>query len=112
VQAESLSDPDFPVIARVNALTYQMIYEQPVCYEWDRIVAPTLLINGLEDRTVVGKDLLPEEQKKLYGQYPELGKKTAQQIRKSKLVEIPGVGHIPHIQEKEKFFNEVLSFIN
>jgi pimeloyl-ACP methyl ester carboxylesterase len=112
IQAESLSDPDFNIIARINALTYQMIYEQPVCYEWDRIIAPTLLIIGQEDRTVVGKDLLAEEQKKLYGQYPELGKKTQALIRKCKLVTLPGIGHIPHVQDLDTFMKEVLFFLN
>ena len=111
VQAESLSDPDFATIAEVNALTYQMIYEQPVCYEWDRIVTPTLLIVGELDRTVVGKDLLAEEQKKIYGQYPQLGRKTQQQIRKSKLVQLPGIGHIPHVQNIDLFNKELSDFI-
>lgn len=110
-QAEVLTDPAFPIIAKVNALTYQMIYEQPVCYEWDRLSMPTLLITGLEDRTVVGKDQLTEEQKKVYGNYPVLGKKTKQQIPNAKLVELPGVGHIPHVQETELFCSQVLSFI-
>jgi pimeloyl-ACP methyl ester carboxylesterase len=112
MQAESLSDPDFHTIARVNALTFQMIYEQPVCYEWDRIIAPTLLIIGQEDRTVVGKDLLAEQQKKLYGQYPELGKKTQALIRKCKLAILPGIGHIPHVQDINGFMKEVLAFLN
>ncbi len=111
IQAEPLSEPDFPVIAKVNALTYQMIYEQPVCYEWDRIVAPTLLMVGQLDRTVVGKDLLAEEQKKLYGQYPELGKKTQSLMRKCKLIVLPGIGHIPHVQEINTFLKEVTAFL-
>jgi pimeloyl-ACP methyl ester carboxylesterase len=110
-QAEALSDPEFPLIAKVNALTYQMIYEQPVCYEWDRIKAPTLLIIGQLDRTVVGKNLLMEEQKKRYGQYPELGRKTKRQIKNCRLVELNGIGHIPHIQDTELFFKNLLSFI-
>ncbi len=110
-QAEVLGDTAFQRIAKVNALTYQMIYEQPVCYEWDRIVAPTLLIIGQEDRTVVGKDQLTEEQKKEYGYYPALGQKTAQQIKNSKLVAMPGIGHIPHVQNIEAFKKTVLEFI-
>jgi pimeloyl-ACP methyl ester carboxylesterase len=110
-QAEALSDPAFTTIAKVNALTYQMIYEQPVCYEWDRISTPTLLIIGQADRTVVGKDQLSEEQKKIYGQYPALGKKTRKQIRKAKLAELPGIGHIPHIQDTELFCKHLLGFI-
>lgn len=110
-QAEALTDPGFPAIAKVNALTYQMIYEQPVCYEWDRIKCSTLLIIGQADRTVVGKDELDEEQKKIYGQYPSLGKKTKSQIRNSMLSELPGIGHIPHIQDTELFCRQLLSFI-
>lgn len=110
-QAEVLNDPDFKRIAKVNAITYQMIYEQPVCYEWDRIKMPTLLIIGQADRTIVGKDRLTEEQKKLYGQYPVLGKKTKQQIRNAKLVELPGVGHIPHVQDLNLFIKHLLTFL-
>jgi pimeloyl-ACP methyl ester carboxylesterase len=110
-QAEALGNPQFPIIAKVNALTYQMIYEQPVCYEWDRIQSPTLLIIGQSDRTVVGKDQLSEEQKNLYGQYPSLGKQTKEKIKNARLVELPGVGHIPHIQVRDLFLKELLKFI-
>jgi pimeloyl-ACP methyl ester carboxylesterase len=110
-QAEALSDPQFPTIAKVNALTYQMIYEQPVCYEWDRISMPVLLIIGQSDRTVVGKDLLTDQQKKVYGQYPALGKQTKQKIKNAKLVELPGVGHIPHVQVINFFLQKVFQFI-
>jgi pimeloyl-ACP methyl ester carboxylesterase len=110
-QAEVLQDPAFSSIAKVNALTYQMIYEQPVCYEWDRIPVPALLIIGLADRTVVGKDLLTDEQKKLYGQYPALGKKTKKQIKQAKLIELQGIGHIPHVQDINLFKKHVLDFL-
>jgi pimeloyl-ACP methyl ester carboxylesterase len=110
-QAEALKSPDFPKIAWVNALIYQMIYEQPVCYEWDRITAPTLLVIGMEDRTVVGKDLLSDEDKKKYGQYPALAQKTKEQIPNGVLVELPGIGHIPHIQDPQQFQQILLTFI-
>src|SRR6202046_3488910 len=35
--------PDYPRWPRAAALTFQMIYEQPVRYEYHRIAAPTLL---------------------------------------------------------------------
>lgn len=110
-QAEALNDSDYHTIAKVNAYTFQMIYQQPVCYEWDRIQSPTLLIIGQSDRTVVGKDLLSEAQKKVYGQYPALGKKTKTLIRNSRLAELPGIGHIPHIQDTALFLKHLLSFI-
>jgi pimeloyl-ACP methyl ester carboxylesterase len=110
-QAESLKDPQFDKIAWVNALTYQMIYEQPVVYELNRITVPTLLIIGQADRTVVGKDQLNDEQKKQFGQYPDLGKKAKAQIPNSLLVELPGIGHIPHIQDTKAFTDAVKSFL-
>jgi pimeloyl-ACP methyl ester carboxylesterase len=110
-QAEALKSPRFDQVAWVNAVTYQMIYEQPVCYEWDRITVPTLLIIGQADRTVVGKGLLSEADKQRYGQYPALGKKTQQQLPNARLVELPGVGHIPHVQDLPAFQEHLLAFI-
>lgn len=110
-QAEQLKDPNYPRIAFVNALTTQMIYEQPVVYLLDSIRTPTLLIIGQADRTVVGKDQLSEEQKKVYGNYPLLGRRAHEHIRNSKLVELPGVGHIPHVQAFAQFRESVLNFL-
>ena len=75
-QAESLADTAFERIAFVNAVTYEMIYEQPIVYELNNLKTPTLLIIGQEDRTVVGKDQLNENDKKKFGLYPLLGRKT------------------------------------
>jgi len=111
-QAESLGTPSFPHTAWANALTYLMICEQPVVYEFKNIRVPTLLIIGQEDRTVVGKNLLSEEQKKMHGNYPQLGKKTAGEIKGAKLIELKGVGHIPHIQNPELFQKAVLNFLH
>lgn len=110
-QAEALKDTAFKTIAWVNALTYQMIYEQPIVYELDKISVPVLLVIGQADRTVVGKNLLTESQKNNFGQYPELGRQAHQKIKKSRLVELPGVGHIPHIQELGLFKKAVFEFL-
>jgi pimeloyl-ACP methyl ester carboxylesterase len=88
-----------------------MIYEQPVVYEMGNITVPTLLVIGQEDRTIVGKDLLTDEQKTKYGQYPALGKKVNRQIKNSQLVEMEGVGHIPHVQDLERFMAALLKFL-
>ena len=110
-QSEILEDPAFDSIAWVNALTYQMIYEQPVIYEMKNIKSPTLLIIGQLDRTIVGKNLLGEAQKNSFGQYPALGKNLKQQIRNSELVELDHVGHIPHIQAPELFKTALFDFL-
>jgi pimeloyl-ACP methyl ester carboxylesterase len=46
------------------------------------------------------------------GQYPALCKKTAGLIPQATLVELPGVGHIPHLEATERFHKELLAFLN
>jgi pimeloyl-ACP methyl ester carboxylesterase len=46
-----------------------------------------------------------------YGNYPKLGKMLQQQIRGSQLVELNGVGHIPHIQDLNTFNKVLLTFL-
>ncbi|WP_426277257.1 alpha/beta fold hydrolase [Chryseobacterium sp. S-02] len=102
---------DYPKVAWDAALTSDMIYNQPVCYEFKNVKTPTLLIIGTRDRTAIGKDRAPKELQLKMGQYQELGKKTQQQIEGSKLVEIENVGHLPHIEVYDKFWNALYDFI-
>jgi pimeloyl-ACP methyl ester carboxylesterase len=44
--------PDYPRWARTAALTFQMIYQQPVRFEYLQIAPPTLLLVGAEDHAV------------------------------------------------------------
>lgn len=90
--AAQTKSPDFPKVARANALTFDMIYQQPVSHEFGQISMPTLLIIGQADRTVVGKALIKDPKTLArMGQYPALGRRTAAQIKSAKLVEIPNV---------------------
>ncbi|MDB5208916.1 MAG: alpha/beta hydrolase [Flavisolibacter sp.] len=110
-QLAALQRPDFKTATWASAVTYQMIYEQPVVYEFKNITQPTLIIIGQADRTVVGKNLLPKEVASQHGNYPALGKWLKGQVKSSKLVELNGVGHIPHIQVPETFKKNVLNFL-
>ncbi|MGN8067840.1 alpha/beta fold hydrolase [Mucilaginibacter sp. 22184] len=94
---------DFPRYAKVAALTFEMIYEQPVCYEFGLIKVPTVLFTGKEDKTIVGKGLLTDAEKAKHGQYKILGPETAKKIPGCKLIEFDNCGHIPHIEVPEKF---------
>ncbi|MCT2406611.1 alpha/beta hydrolase [Chryseobacterium antibioticum] len=102
---------DYPQVAWDAALTSDMIYNQPVCYEFKNIKVPTLLIIGTRDRTAIGKDRAPKELQPKMGQYQELGKKTQHEIDGSKLVEFENVGHLPHIEVYDKFWNTLYDFI-
>lgn len=102
---------EFPRWARCSALTYRMIYEQPVVYELPSIKVPTLLVIGQKDRTVAGRGFAPKEAVKDLGQYPVLGRKAAQAIPNAKLVELQNVGHIPHLENPSKFLESVVEFL-
>ncbi|WPR75960.1 alpha/beta hydrolase [Algoriphagus sp. NG3] len=104
-------NPEYERIAWNAALTYDMIFTQPILYEFGEIQMPTLLIIGTEDRTALGKQLVNEEVRKTMGLYGELAKKTRDAVPDAKLVEIQNVGHLPHIQSFEKFIRPLLEFL-
>ena len=94
---------DYPRWAKVAAMTFTMIYEQPVVYEFQNLKVPTVLFIGKEDKTIVGKGLLTPDQQVLHGQYKFLGKQTAAKIPGAKLIEFEACGHIPHIEIPTEF---------
>jgi pimeloyl-ACP methyl ester carboxylesterase len=102
---------EYPRQALSSALTYQMIYEQPVCHEFPDVLARTLLIIGQSDRTVVGKTRMKKELLPLAGNYPELGRKTATLIPHAILVEVPKAGHIPRFEFPAFYHKELLRFL-
>jgi pimeloyl-ACP methyl ester carboxylesterase len=103
IAAGVTNSADFPRAAKVAAMTYTMIYEQPVVYEFINVRVPTVLFIGKEDKTIVGKGFLSPDQQALYGQYRFLGKQTATKIPGAKIVEFDGCGHIPHIEIPAEF---------
>ncbi|MGN7203366.1 alpha/beta fold hydrolase [Pedobacter sp. SAFR-022] len=94
---------EFPRYAKVAAMTYTMIFEQPVVYEFKNLKVPTVLFIGLEDNTIVGKASLTPEQQAQHGQYKVLGKKAAAEIPGAKLIEFENCGHIPHLEIPKAF---------
>lgn len=102
---------DYPIIAWNNALTYDMIFTQPVVYEFKDVEAPTLLIIGTRDRTALGKPLVSKEKQKEMGRYDRLGKRTEREIPNAKLVEIQDIGHLPHIEDFDSFIKPLKRFL-
>ncbi|TCD12819.1 alpha/beta hydrolase [Pedobacter frigidisoli] len=94
---------DYPRWAKVAAMTFTMIYEQPVVYEFQNLKVPTVLFIGKEDKTIVGKGLLTPDQQALHGQYRFLGKQTASKIPGAKIIEFEACGHIPHVEIATEF---------
>ena len=102
---------DYKTIAWNAALTYDMIFTQPVVYEFKNITRPTLLIIGTRDRTALGKSLVSEKVKETMGRYNILGKTTQKKIPGAKLVEIEHIGHLPHIENFDKFIIPLVDFL-
>jgi pimeloyl-ACP methyl ester carboxylesterase len=94
---------EFPRFAKVAAMTYTMIIEQPVVHEFKNLKVPTVLFIGKEDKTIVGKASLSAEQQAQHGQYKLLGKQTAEKIPGAKLIEFEKCGHIPHLEVPAEF---------
>ena len=105
------SAPDYAKVAWNSALMYDMIFTQPVLYEFKNIKSPTLLIIGTRDKTAIGKPLVSEEIRKTMGNYLELGKKTQKAIPNSNLVEVPNTGHLPHIESFDQFIKPLIVFL-
>ena len=104
-------DPDYPRMAWNQALTSEMIYTQPVVYEFPQISVPTLLIIGQRDRTAPGRNLAPMDQRERLGDYPRLGRAAAAAIPHAKLVELDGLGHLPQIEAFPRFIEPLKEFL-
>ena len=102
---------EYPVIAKCSALAYDMIFTQPVCYEFKNLKMPVLLIIGQRDRTALGKGRAPKEVQETLGNYPVLGRETAKKIPNATLVEIDNIGHLPHIEAYDKFIAPLKDFL-
>jgi len=103
--------PDYPKVAWASALLYDMIYSQPVVYEFPRLKVPTLLVIGQRDRTALGRAWAPKELAATLGDYPALGKRAAAAIPGAKLVELPGVGHVPQVEAFEAYAQALAQFL-
>ncbi|HVI29744.1 MAG TPA: alpha/beta hydrolase [Hansschlegelia sp.] len=90
-------------IAWIGARASEMIYAQPVVYEFPRIAEPTTLMIGQADRTAPGANRAAPEIAKRLGDYPALGRRAAAAIPGAKLVEFPGLGHAPQIEAPADF---------
>ncbi|PYR61354.1 MAG: alpha/beta hydrolase [Acidobacteria bacterium] len=86
---------NWPQAAMVRALVQQMVYEDPVVYDWAHIKVKTLEIGGDKDGP----------------NFPELAKHIADTIPGAQLVLLPNLGHVPHFEAPEIFHRELLKFL-
>ena len=103
--------PHYPRMAWTQALTYDMIFTQPVVHEFGRLSMPTLLIIGTRDRTALGKPWVDEKLRSQLGRYDRLGRAAARAIPDATLVELDGIGHLPHIEAYDRYLPPLKAFL-
>ena len=103
--------PDWPEAAWDQALTYDMIFTQPVVYEFGDVKVPTLLVIGTRDRTALGKGEVSEEVRETMGRYDQLGRRAAGAIPGAKLIELDGVGHLPMLEAYDRYLPPLRDFL-
>lgn len=111
IQAGWLRGPDRRRIAWISALTSDMVFTQPVLYEFSDLKMPVLLIIGQRDRTAIGKAWAPPEVKPKLGSYPELGRRAQAAIPKAQLVAIEEAGHLPQVEAFERYWRALEEFL-
>jgi pimeloyl-ACP methyl ester carboxylesterase len=100
------------LVAWNSASIYDMIYTQPVVYEFQNLKVPTIVMIGDKDTTAIGKDFSPPDVRALLGHYPELAKRAVAAIPHAQLIEFPALGHAPMIQDPAAFHQALLSALD
>jgi len=112
VQIRVTLSSEFARWARASALAYQMIYQQPVRYEYRLLQPPVLLIVGEKDHTVPLASYATPEARANMGNFPELARAAEKDIPHASLVVVPDCGHIPHIEKPGEFQQALMSFLH
>jgi pimeloyl-ACP methyl ester carboxylesterase len=86
---------EWPRLAMVRTLLQQMVYTDPVVYDWAHIKVKALVIGGDKDGP----------------NFPELAKHIADTISGAQLVLVPNAGHVLHYETPEIFHRELLKFL-
>jgi pimeloyl-ACP methyl ester carboxylesterase len=91
---------DWPRYAMVQALLGQITYLDPVTSDWAHIKAPTLAFGGAEDS--LAGPVFKERMKFIADSIPN---------GNGKLLLIPGLGHVPHMEAPEKTYPPLIAFL-
>jgi pimeloyl-ACP methyl ester carboxylesterase len=95
--------PDKELIAWINAKTYDMIFTQPVVTEFKDLSVPVSLIIGTRDRTGPGRNWMRADVDYELGRYDRLGRQAVKTIPNASLFELADLGHLPQIEDFERF---------
>jgi pimeloyl-ACP methyl ester carboxylesterase len=93
---------DWPRLALVQALIGQMLYGDPVVYDWAHIQVPTLAFGGAEDMLLGPAARFQERMQYLAKTIPN---------GNGRVLLLPGLGHVPHIEAADKVLPPLVAFL-
>lgn len=93
---------DWPRLARVQALINNVIYLDPVVYDWAHIQSPTLVYGGAEDMLAGTPAVFQEAMKHLAATIPN---------GNGRLELLLGLGHVPFIEAPERALPPLVAFL-
>ncbi len=93
---------DWPRLAMVQTLIGQVQYNDPVVYDWTHIKAPTLVFGGADDMLAGTPANFQERMKYISETIPD---------GKAKLLLLPGLGHVPHLEAPERTYPPLVEFL-
>ena len=102
---------EYDRFCKASALVYQMIYREPVRDEYDDIRAQTLMIVGEKDASAPLRNYgLPDKIASMPS-IPQAAPGAVKDLRDGRLVTIPDVGHVPHLEAPDAFRTAMLGFL-
>jgi len=87
----------YPHFARVRRMVGQMMYNDPVVYDWQHIDSKALVIGGEDD--------------KLVDDYPARVRHVVSELQNGVLHLYPDVGHAPQIEIPDQFHADLIRFL-
>lgn len=84
-------------LAQVRRLQGQMLYDDPVVYDWQHIATKALVVGGEEDGLV--------------DDFPKLAHNVANELQNSTILLYPDVGHAPQIEIPDQFHADLIRFL-
>lgn len=93
---------DWPRLAMVQSLIGQMLYQDPVVYDWAHIQVPTLAFGGADDMLLGTAAAFQERMNAIAKTVPN---------GNGRVLLIPGLGHVPHLEAPEKVVPPLVSFL-
>ena len=86
----------------VQSRISSLIYADPVVYDWPHIQATTLVFGGAEDYLPGTPEVFQERMRYISETIPD---------GKARLLLLPGLGHVPHVEASEQTIPPLVAFL-